>query len=411
MKKFFIAIIVLVSLFASPVLAQETVNLEDLQNDPTMESFTFDPDEISPDEFAFEDPQAIEFESEYFRGKVKEILEDDIITIGSFAQPYQKITVEIISGDEKGVLFEHDWQFTQSNSDRQKFEVGDKVVVVKVIGNQTQYYVAEPYRLPSVIWVFALFVLIAFLFAGKKGLSALVGLVFSIFVIIKFILPQIVAGRDPVLISVIGAFIILFVALYLAHGFNKRTHVAMVGTSVTLAISALFATFVVSFTQLFGLGSEEAISLLQGPFKDINLQGLLLGGIIIGALGVLDDVTTAQSATVAEIHRANPKLGVKELYKRGSAVGKEHIASLINTLALAYVGASLPLMLIFTKVDFPLWINLNSEFIVEELMRTLIGSSALILAVPITTYIAARIFHNDPVDRNVEIKPMHTHSH
>src|SRR5690606_33787223 len=130
-----------------------------------------------------------------------------------------------------------------------------------------------------------------------------------------------------------------------------------------------------------------------------------------GALGVLDDVTTAQSATVQEIHRANPKLDARELYRRGISVGKEHIASLVNTLALAYVGASLPLMLIFTKVDLPLWVSMNSEFLVEEIVRTLIGSASLILAVPITTYLAAKAFEHDPIVEGDHDGHVHAHIH
>jgi uncharacterized membrane protein len=356
------------------------------------------------------EPVAVEIQQDYFKGQVLEILEDDVLEIGTFRQPYQKLKTEIISGEDKGEIFEYDYQLAANNLEAQKLDVGDKVVVVKITGDQTEYYVAEPYRTPGIIFVFLVFMAFAIAFAGKKGFTSLIGLAFSMLVIIKFILPQIVAGRSPLMMSLIGSFVILFVALYLAHGFNKRTNVALVGTGITLILSALFAVFAVSVSKLFGLGSEEAISLLQGEFQHINLQGLFLGGVIISALGVLDDVTTAQSATVAEIHRANPNLNAKELYKRGHAVGKEHIASLINTLALAYAGASLPLMLIFTKVDFPLWVNLNSEFLMEEFIRTIVGSTALILAVPITTIIAAKVFENHKVDEG-DTEPYCTHVH
>jgi len=218
-------------------------------------------------------------------------------------------------------------------------------------------------------------------------------------------------GGNPLFVSLVGSMGILFFSLYLSHGFNKRTSVALVGTFITLIIATLAALVAVFSAQLFGLGSEEAISLLQGPLKNIDLQGLLLGGMIIGALGVLDDITTAQSATVEEIHRADPKLDVTELFKRGMSVGKEHIASLINTLALAYVGASLPLMILLSQRKFPFWVLLNSEFIVEEVLRTVIGSFALILAVPITTILAARVFANAPVDHSKDKEVFHTHKH
>jgi uncharacterized membrane protein len=153
------------------------------------------------------------------------------------------------------------------------------------------------------------------------------------------------------------------------------------------------AIIFVAIGKLFGLGSEEAIYLQLVPLEQLNLQGLLLGGIILGALGVLDDITTAQSAAVDELRKANPALGARELYRRGLSVGTEHITSLVNTLFLAYAGASLPLFILFTIYnDMPLWVTLNSEFIAEEIVRTVVGSVALILAVPITTAAAAAIF-------------------
>ncbi|HYC80108.1 MAG TPA: YibE/F family protein, partial [Candidatus Binatia bacterium] len=144
----------------------------------------------------------------------------------------------------------------------------------------------------------------------------------------------------------------------------------------------------------------------------LNLRGLLLGGIILGVLGVLDDITTAQSAAVYEIRRANPALPFKELYSRGLSIGREHISSLVNTLFLAYAGASLPLFLFFTAGDHPqpFWVTLNSEFIAEELIRTLVGSVALMLAVPITTFLAAYYFSRRPVEQSAAGEHSH-HGH
>ncbi len=348
----------------------------------------------------------------YAKGEVAEILEDTVLDIEGYKQPYQKVKVEVTSGDDKGSFFEHEFQLPVNNRDPEKLHVGEKVVVVKVTREgESEFYIAEKYRLPSVIWVFLGFFLLAIVFGGWKGFTSTLGLGISLIIIVSFIIPQIVAGRSPVLISLIGGLFIMLFSLYLAHGFNKRTSVALAGTMITLFLAAGLSMLVVSFTKLFGMGSEESLSLLMGPLQNINLRGLYLGGIIIGALGVLDDITTAQSATVQEIHRADSSLSTTELYKRGSSVGREHIASLVNTLALAYVGASLPVMLIFTKVDFPLWVTLNSEFLVEEIMRTLVGSIALILAVPITTYLAAVVFGKEPVRPGEAGPSHHGHSH
>ncbi len=400
MKRIFLAIFSVIlgfSVLGSPVFAQE--NLEDLQNE-----------DIAFDDLIPAEPYVVT--NEYYKGKVVEIIEDGEDVIGTFRQKYQKIKVRIISGPDELESFEFDYQLAGATADQQKLEVDDKVVVVKVVrpDDSFEYYVTEPYRFPIVIWFLILFLVAAIVLARGKGVRSLLGLGFSLATIIWFILPQIVAGKSPLLISLTGAVLIMIFSLYLAHGINKRTHVALAGTTISLFLSAGLAVFVASFANLFGLGSEEALSLLQGQLKDINLQGLFLGGVIIGTLGVLDDITTAQSATVEELHRANPALSAKELYKRGESVGREHIIALVNTLALAYVGASLPLMLIFTQVDFPLWVTLNSEFIVEEIMRTLVGSLALIAAVPITTFIASRVFENAPVDEKNPPK-FHGHHH
>lgn len=335
----------------------------------------------------------LEVKNEYFRGKVVQILADTELDIEGFRQPYQTVRVEISEGPDRGEVFTHDFQLPVNHEQREKLKEGERVVVVKVTRNgEEEFYVAEKYRLPAVLWLFAAFFLLAISFGRWKGLSSVIGLAFSLIIIVEFMIPRIEAGSNPVWVSLVSGVMILVISLYLAHGFQKRTTVALAGTAITLFLSAALSILMVSFVKIFGMGSEDSISLLQGPLQNINLRGLYLGGIIIGSLGVLDDITTAQSATVDEIHRANPALPVHELYNRGLSVGREHIASLVNTLALAYVGASLPVLLIFTKTDFPLWIIFNSEFLVEEIVRTLSGSAALILAVPITTYIAARVF-------------------
>lgn len=340
-----------------------------------------------------ETPAPVVAQNSYYRGKIVQILADTELNIEGFRQPYQTVKVEILDGADRGEVFTHDYQLPLNHKNSEKLKEGERVVVVKVSrGGESEFYVAEKYRLPAVLWVLAGFFLLAICFGRWKGLSSIIGLAFSLIIIVEFMIPRIEAGNNPVWISLISGMMILVLSLYMAHGFQKRTTVALVGTGITLFLSAGLSILMVSFVKIFGMGSEESVSLLQGSLQNINLRGLYLGGIIIGALGVLDDITTAQSATVDEIHRANPKLSVGELYERGLSVGREHIASLVNTLALAYVGASLPVLLIFTKTDFPLWVIFNSEFLVEEVVRTLSGSAALILAVPITTYIAATVF-------------------
>ena len=352
---------------------------------------------------------ALNVKTTYALGTIERVISENDHDISGF--PVEDVSVKITDGPDANHVFDYEYQLPTTNVAQNRLNQGETVVVVKVSRPEgDDYYVGEKYRNPSVIYLVLFFLLITLSFGRIKGLTSLLGLAFSLMIIVWFILPQIVAGRDPVFISIVGSLMIVVVSLYLAHGFVKRTTVAMVGTLITLALAGIMAVVSVNVAKVFGLGSEDAVALLQSPqFYHLDLRGLLLGGIIIGLLGVLDDITTAQSATVDEIHRANPKLGFVELYKGGISVGREHIASLVNTLALAYVGVSLPLLLTVSKSDYPFWVIMNSEYVVEEIVRTLVGSLTLMLAVPITTALAAYVFAREknppPPD------PEHAHHH
>lgn len=286
--------------------------------------------------------------------------------------------------------------------EKSKLKPGDKIIVAEHVNQEgTAYFFADRYRLQSIFLILGFFLILATFFARKKGAMAIVGLVVSLFIIIKWIIPPILAGGNPLLISFFGALGIAVTSIYLAHGYSQRTTLALISTLITLVLATGMSLLFVSLASLTGMGSDEAFYLELGMNETINLKGLLLGGIIIGVLGVLDDVTTAQVATVDEIHSANPRLSFLELYRRGTAVGQEHIASLVNTLVLAYVGASLPLLLIFIlNKEMPLWIALNNEIVAEEVIRTLVGSSSLIFAVPIATFLAAYFFEGKIPSRN-----------
>lgn len=322
---------------------------------------------------------------DFYQAEVVEILEESEgdFGLGVEQQVLQKVSVLLLTGEQEGELLEIEYG---SLGYDQKLKVGQKVVVVtpENVGS----FIFDRYRLPAIGVALFFFLVLAIVFAGWRGLSSLVGLVFSILLLAFYAVPQIIDGKNPLVISLISAGIIAVVSIYLAHGFKKRTTVAVVSTLIVVGLAVLLAQLFVSWVGLFGVGSEEAFHLQTTSLVDINLKGLLLGGIIIGALGVLDDITTAQAAAVDEIFRANPALTKKELYKRGMSVGREHITSLVNTLALAYVGASFPALLLFTIYERPWWVVANTEAIAEEVVRTLVGSIALMLAVPITTFLA-----------------------
>lgn len=325
----------------------------------------------------------------YFKARVSKVLEDGKADNGA---PIQKLEIEVLSGKQKGALIVLLHGDVAEISENQKMHADEKIVVMKTLIDQNEsYLIIDTYRLP---WVFAGFMALAIIAIGIarwRGFASLLGLIVSIAVLVWFVVPNIMAGRSPLLITLIGSLIIAITSITIAHGFKRRTIIALISTIATLCIAIGISIFFVYVTRLSGLADEDAFILSGNITQTINFSGLLLGGMIIGTLGVLDDITTAQSAAVEEIKIANPNLQAKHLFKKGMNIGKEHIASLINTLALAYIGASLPLLILFTHgSDLPLWAQLNNELIVEEMVRMVVGSIALIAAVPITTFLAAK---------------------
>ncbi|MDR7502234.1 MAG: YibE/F family protein, partial [Armatimonadota bacterium] len=331
----------------------------------------------------------------YAWGRVLAVLADEERELAGMRQVVQLLRVRVHSGPERGRVVEAS-HAAPAGVGVPRLQAGEAVVVVRTQdATGLAYFVVDRFRLPPLLAVFGLFLALAALFARTRGVTAVVGLGVTLLVLAGFIVPQILAGRPPLLVSLAGALLIACTSIYLAHGVSRRTTVALAGTLATLALAGGLAVVAVSLTRLFGLGSEEALY-LQAPLEGLNLRGLLLGGIILGALGVLDDVTTSQAAAVAELARAAPHLSGSELVARGLAVGREHITALVNTLVLAYAGASFPLFLLFSvNREQPLWVILNGEFVAEEAVRTLVGSIALVVAVPITTVLAARWLRGD----------------
>ncbi len=329
----------------------------------------------------------------YSTAVVEDIIKEGEEDIAGVKQKFQELKLKIASGKEHGkiVIVKHGGQVMIANN--QLVDKGEKIILVKTLAENGQegYYIADKYRLPWLFFAVVLFLSLAVYFGRVKGVMSIVGLAFSIVILLTFVVPSILSGTSPFLVTFVGSCLIATVSMLLAHGLSRRSLIAMVSTLLTLLIAILLAVLFVHLSQLFGGGSDEAVYLRLDPNLQVNLQGLLLGGIIIGTLGVLDDITTAQVAVVDELKKANASLSARELYARAISIGREHIASLVNTLVLAYAGASLPLFLMFTLPGAqPLWVTFNSEFIAEEVIRTLVGSSALILAVPLSTLMAVR---------------------
>ncbi len=328
--------------------------------------------------------------AELAKGKVAAVENKDEEQNSHYSRITETLEVQMLGGADKGQTVEVDYDDTLSNAKLQEIKTGDIIIVGKISeAGQTSYVLVDRYRLDYLYIIAGLFLVLAVIFGRLRGLTSVLGLAAGIGILILFIVPNILQGKDPVFVTLVGAGLIAIVSMFLAHGFNRRTTIAVISTLLTLGLAEILANLFVNAAKLLGNGSEAAFYIQAGYFGAINLQGLLLGGIIIGTLGVLNDISTSQAATVEELHSANDQLSFKQLYIKAGSVGREHIASLINTLVLTYVGASLPLFILFYVSGQQLWLTLNSATIAEEIIRTLVGSIALILAVPITTALAA----------------------
>lgn len=268
------------------------------------------------------------------------------------------------------------------------YKEGDKVIVLSVPGmDSSQFVIVDFVRRDGLLFLFIIFAIAAVGIGRKWGLASLVGMAYSFFVIFKFLLPQIVQGNDPVFSAIIASSFIVPVTFYLSHGVNRKTHIAIGSTIMTLILTGVLAVAFIEITYLTGFAAEEAVFLEN--IAAINMKGILLAGIIIGVLGILDDITISQASIVEELHDANSKASPAELYGRAMKVGRDHISSLINTLVLVYTGASLPLLLLFYESSRSFSEIINIEMVADEIVRTLVGSIGLILAVPLTTFIAS----------------------
>jgi uncharacterized membrane protein len=267
---------------------------------------------------------------------------------------------------------------------------GDRVMVTtgaRPDGVLAVYFV-DFVRSDALLWLTAIFVAVILTISRWKGLRSLLSMAFSLLVIIGYIIPHILAGEDPLRVSILGSILLLGVTLYVTYGWTLKTHAAVVSMVFVLLITGTLAALSVLFTRLTGSGDESALFLLQMLNTQINLRGLLLGSMIIGALGVLDDLVTTQASAVFELHHANPTLGFRGLFEAAMRIGQDHVAATVNTLVLAYAGATLPMFLMFSLGGGNYGFLVNYEFVAEEIVRTLVGSLGLVTAVPLTTAIA-----------------------
>jgi uncharacterized membrane protein len=334
-------------------------------------------------------------ESETLHARVVTVVEEGTIDQGDFLQPYQRLSLRLTSGAlaDQEVEVEHGlWGFTNQS---RMFQAGDQVLVEHTctLDGEDIFVVTDYVRTGPLVWLTLLFAGATLILSGWQGVRSLIGMGISLAIIVGFIVPQILAGRDPIAIAVVGSVVMMGISLYLVYGWNSKTHVAVGGLLASLVLTGLLAVWAVSWTRLSGFGAEEA-GFLQVAGVQLDTRGLLLAGIIIGTLGALDDIAIGQSSSIFELSKANPHLKWQSLLKHGMVIGRDHIAAMVNTLFLAYIGAALPLMLMFSVYTEPLGFTFNREIIAEEIVRTLVGSLGLLAGVPLTSLLAALVAQN-----------------
>ena len=337
-----------------------------------------------------------------YRGKVLEVVSSEERTVPGTqtATPVQTIDVEVLDGPFDGdiITIENDF-LALDEGDRFYFNYN-----VYLDGSESYAVTNIDRRGPLMVFV-GLFAFAVIALGGWQGVRSLVALGVSFLAIFYVLLPGLLAGYNPLLLSFLVAAGILFGAIFFTHGFNRESAVAYGGTMLAVGLTGILAIIAVNATELSGFASDESVYLNFNTNGLLDFTGLLLGAIIVGVLGVLDDIAVTQAAVVVELYNSNSKLSPREVYKRALRVGREHVGALVNTLVLAYAGASLPLLMYFYLAPVGFWSLINSELFATEIIRAVVGSIGLIMTVPIVTGLAVWYL------KDYESKHSHGHSH
>lgn len=321
---------------------------------------------------------------EMIRGKVMKEDSRTYNDLGKLQKTIYKVRVE-----NKKII---DAVYLPSEITKISISTGSEVVLIKMsMGKGTQYQIIDTYRLPALLYFLIAFVIIAVVIVGRRGLGSLLGLVISLIVILYGIIPLILKGYDPLLVTVSFSVVILLFTTYLAHGVSRQTTIALVSTFISLLLTLGVSYICIWVLGLNGLGNENVYDLYFATGNAINAKGLLLSGIVIATLGALNDVTVTQAVTIFEMRKLDHTLTFLDLLKRGLSIGRVHGASMVNTLVLAYAGSSLFVFIFFivNPQKQPLWAILNNEFMVEEIVTSLGGTMGILLSVPLVTLLAA----------------------
>lgn len=330
------------------------------------------------------------------KAEVLSIAEEGSVQMGDVTQTYQIINLRVLEGQYEGQEFTTDYGRRYILPSDYLLRPGEKILVsvAQMPDGNTFVHFVDFVRTNSLIILGLFFVLVCVLVSGWKGVRSLLGIGVSVLVIIYFIVPRILNGQNPIMISLLGSFFFLTVTQYLVYGWTLKTHITMAAISLAILFTGLMALFFVDLVRLNGMGDENAMYILT-QYNQLNIKNLLIAGIMIGSLGILDDLVVGQTSAVIEIYRANPAMRFQQRFKRAMNVGRDHIAATVNTLVLAYLGASLSLFLLFSNSNVAFSTLMNFNYLAEEIVRSLVGTVGLFTAVPITTFIACWVV-DDP---------------
>lgn len=337
--------------------------------------------------------EEVKFSDQTIKAEVLEVIEEkDIFDENGKKQTLQKIKLNEINGSSDEFVYDG---ISQNSTTKKTYHKGDKVLVNKSkYGSDESILITDSIRTLPLWFYITLFIIVTVWIARWKGLKALFSLALTIGIVLWAIIPLIAKGMNPLIVVIIFSIPILASAIYLTHGFNKESHVALAGTFAGVAMVGILSLIFAKISNLSGFADEEVVY-IGGLLKDnFNPYSLLLAGFVIGALGVVDDVALTQVSAVSEIKKANPNLSSKDIYKRAMTVGVDHVSSVINTLFLAYAGASFALLLLFNYRQPPFestFLVLNNEIVVTEIVRTIVGSIGVLLVIPLTTFLASKI--------------------
>lgn len=342
---------------------------------------------------------AQELRGETLEGRVLEISESGERIVDEQRFPYQVLEILIDRGSLEGSQIQ---VLNESGLDANNltvvnyraYQIGDRLRIYTDFNQEDErfFLIEGVVKRQALLLLLIFFVIAVLVVTGGLGLLALLGLVISFLVISRVLIPMVLAGRPPILSALISSLLIIPATFYLTHGIKKKTHSAVLATVISLIITMLLAFYFVNLTNLTGFASEEAAFVSTMSQGQIDLLSLLFAGIMIGALGVLDDVTVGQASVTGELRLANPKLDSWTLFLRSMKVGRDHVSSMINTLILVYAGSAMPLLILFFDGQHTFVDVIELEIVAEEIVRTLVSSLGLMLAVPLTTFLSVFVF-------------------